>query len=261
MRHLCWALPLLATGCGSLFEDIRDDVNGLLNPTVAIGAFTRLDPPSSSAIDLETLGLEAGLAGTVFLADAKQVSDLENAPIRGAVLEVSGCGQTVVMEEDASGAYLILPGTPLDSCPSDLTLTRTDNPDATTQIPLEFPAAPSWTLPETWRPGDPNIVIPVSASPFDSALALLADATTGDITYSNEPEDVMGYYEFLTGTGAREDITFTAAEMRVDTIMAAGLTGLVRVPNANMADVNTALSVVDVGRTKLYPISTLPPRP
>jgi hypothetical protein len=254
-----WPLALVALAGCDLFRDIKEDIDGVIDPTVAVGVFTLLEPPETDEVDLADLGLTQGLTGTLFLADARDVNDLASAPITGADLEVTGCGQTVMMDESASGTYTLSPGTALDTCTELITVTRTDSEKATV-IPLTFPAAPTWTLPNTWRATDGDFVIPVSESDYDSALAVVMDASTADVTFSNEPSGVREYYEFLTGTGDIADITLTDAQMREDTVMAMLLTGLVKLRNVDMEEVNTALSIVDVGRTRLYAVDTTPPR-
>lgn len=247
-------LPLLG-GC-AWFDGVKEDVDGLLDPDVIVGLFTIVEPPPAQ-VDLSALGLGIGMAGTVFLADARNLSALEESPVIGATVEVTGCGATVTLRDEGNGAYTLLPPTALDGCEQPILVERTDVDDGPSAT-IAFPAAPDFTFPTSWRPGDADVVVPLAGSPFDSALVITADLVAGEIVYSNEPQDVLETYNFLMGTGALDDIALGDGELRADTLMGLGVSGLVKMPNSDLYGANTALSILHGGRTRAWPIQTFP---
>lgn len=238
----------------ALFDDVKEDVEGLLDPDVMVGLFTIVEPPPAE-VDLSALGIGVGMAGTVFLADARNLSALEESPVIGATVEVAGCGQTVQLQDEGNGAYTLLPPTALDGCQQPIVVTRVDVDDGPSAT-ISFPQAPNFSFPTSWRPGDADIVVPLAGSPFDSALVITADLVAGEILYSNEPQDVMETYNFLMGSGSLQDIPLGSGELRADTLMGLGVSGLVKMPNTELLGANTALSVLHGGRTRAWPIET-----
>lgn len=255
MNRILLALLVTSPGC-ALFEKARDVVEGVTDPNVVVGLVTRLDPPTSDLVDLESLGLEAGIAATVFLADAREVADLENAPVAGATVQLRGCDQNIELEDGGDGSYTLLPGTPIDPCTGSLSLRRTDA-EKPTVAPLTIPDAPDFNVPERWTAGEP-LTLPLASAGFKSALVVVIDASTGDVTFDNRPEGITEYYQFLKGTGDLEDLTIPGSAFREDTVHGIIVTGFITTPNTELTEANTVLSVVAGGNGTVFGVSTLP---
>ncbi|HMV68948.1 MAG TPA: hypothetical protein PKA64_19015 [Myxococcota bacterium] len=254
-RWVCVAL--LATGC-AFFQKTKETVEGALEPIVAVGLVVQVDPFEDPVLDEFELDLEIGRSGTVFLADARDVSDLENSPVDGATLEASGCGQKVRMNEAETGTYVLSVGSALDACAADeIVVTRTDV-DPGTVLPFTLPSAPAFDVPRNHTAGQP-ITLPLTASGYESALVVVIDGSTGDVTFSNEPEGIVETYQFIKGTGTVEDVTIPGEAFREDTVHAVIVTGLISTPNVDLTEANTVLSTVAGGRARVYAVSTIPP--
>ena len=96
---------LLLGGC-DLIDQGRDLIGDLTNPLVTQALVLGVAPPDeASDIDLPSEYAE-GAGATVFLADAADVADLENAPISGATVTLHG----QAVGELAPGSYALEPG-------------------------------------------------------------------------------------------------------------------------------------------------------
>jgi hypothetical protein len=262
-RHVALVCVLTLSSC-ALFEEIKDAVDGVVNRNVVVGVVSTVDasldgdPMLTEQIDLEALGFEGGVVGTMFLADAASVADLDNAPVSGADVVLEGCGVEVAMPEldSQDGAYVYVPPGELDACDGPtFTMRRLDGADeisATTTIPDPLNLA----VPFAWTSGD-AMTLSLTAAGVNSAVVVVVDATSGEVTYSNEPETVAEYYEFLRGTDFIDEVVIPGSAFRPDAVHAVSVTGLVRTPNRELVNANELLSVVAGGRTELYPVSTV----
>jgi hypothetical protein len=252
-----WVLVALAASGCAWFKKAKDTVEGALEPIVAVGFVIRVDPFEDPALADMELDLEVGVAGTVFLADARDVADLENSPVDGATLEATACDQMAEMGEVESGTYLLEPGSQLDGCAQTaLEITRTDS-DPATVLPITIPPAPAFIIPRDHTAGTP-IDLPFADTDFESALVVVIDGSTGDVTFSNEPEGITETYQFIKGTGEVTNITIPGEAFREDTVHAVIVTGLVSTPNSQLVEANTVLSTIAGGRTRVYAVSTIP---
>jgi hypothetical protein len=254
--HAWWLCGLVAMSGCALVKDVTDTVQGVLEPIVAVGLVTALDPPTSELVDLSELELGVGIGATVFLADARDVSDLAQAPVTGAELALAGCGASEALSEDADGTYTLVPGNELDGCGAAvLELSRSDV-DPGLFAPFTLPDPPSFTLPERWTAGD-DLVIPLAATDFDSGLVVVVDVQRGEVVFSNEPQGVRGYYDFLMGTGELADLTVPGSTFEEDATYVIVVTGLRKVQNRDIDEANTLLTVLHGGRARAYALTTV----
>jgi hypothetical protein len=247
-------LTVAGSGC-ALFNKAKDAVEGAVDPIVAVGVVTSLAPPTSDLIDLEGTDFEPGVIATLFLADARSVSDLGNAPVAGATIEVTGCGNTVTAAGDA-GAYLVGPTDGLGACDGPFDLARVDaEPNRNTAATITLPAAGSVTVPEQWDAGA-AMSVDLSSSGYESVIAVVIDVATGAITWTNEPEDIVGYYQLLTGNNPPASLEIPGSAFPDDGVYALVITGIERLKNSNLTNANTVLSVLAGGRATAYPVVT-----
>lgn len=259
MGRMMLALVPLIGGC-AWFQGAKDTIEGVLEPVVAVGVVIQIDPVDDATLDGQTLDLNIGRAGTIFLADTRNISDLANAPVSDATVEVL-CGDTTVqIGETAAGTYLLEAGTALDDCAdANVTIQRTDV-DPPLVAPIYIPDRPDFEIPVQHNAGE-DLVLPLSTAGYDSALVVVIDGSSGDVTFSNEPHGITEYYQFLTGSGEVTDATIPGSAFVENSVHAVIVTGLVRTPNNTLEQANTALSIVSGGRGRVYAVSTIPPQP
>ena len=98
------------TGCDA-FQKAQETLDGLLEPVVMEGLVLGVQAPQGTGADdvFEDSGYAAGVSATVFLADAKEVAEIENAPITGATVEIVTGDGSFAVEEVGQGTYARLP--------------------------------------------------------------------------------------------------------------------------------------------------------
>ncbi len=256
-------LPLV--GC-AWFEDLFDTIDevseaveGLTNPTVVQALVLGVEEPESDLIDLDEIeDYEAGTAFTLFLADAADVSDLDNAPVEGAKVTLEA-NKKVDAIDDGEGVYLIEPDEALVYTVGEVWTVKVDSPGAetTSQAPVTLPAALDASVPEEW---DANTAMSLDLrnSGFDAALILVFDGQTGDLTWTNQPEDIGELYEWTRGGNELGLVEIDASAFPGESIYAVGVAGIENASTDGFVEMNTLLSGVMAGLMRLYPVSTLP---
>lgn len=256
-------LILLAmTGC-DLFasgqeqiEDLQDTLDGLTNPLVVQGLVLGVAEPDSEEIDLSKTDFSNGTAVTVFAADAASVSEIENAPVTGAAVTIKIGEQAAVTVDEATGGAYKVAGEEVGYVASAMAELSVGIGDSAAGAQVMLPPPANATIPEQHNGSE--LVIDLSAQEFDQVLAVVFDVGSGEVTFSNEPKDVMELYEFSTAEDAGAGVTIPASAFPGDSVYAVGIAGLVKGDSASFSSMNTALSSMQAGQLKFYPVSTIP---
>ena len=236
---------VLCSGC-DLFEDVKETYEGLTDPLVVQSVVLGVEAAGVDDQTLESLNFDVGVGSTVFLADAKSASDIDNAPITGATINMN----SVAVPETGNGSYTLEPG-PLTYAPG-----ASWNLDAliasdTSGAVFTLPPAPNVTVPTTHTTSTP-MSLSLSGQGYDIIVGLVADITTGEITWSNEPEDIRDVYELATGSGT-ETLDIPETAFPTSGAYVVGIAGLTKATAADMDNMNTALSNITAGKMKLFP--------
>lgn len=255
-------LVLLAlTGCDLLasgqdqIDDLQDTLDGLTNPLVVQGIVLGVAEPESSEIDLSKTDFSKGTVVTVFTADAASVNEIENAPVTGASISIKvGQQGAVDLEEVGGGAYKAA-GEEVSYNASALAELSVGIGDSAAGAQVILPPAANASVPEQ-HDGSP-MLIDLSSQEYDQVLVVVFDVGSGQVTFSNEPRDVMELYEFSTADDAGAGLTIPASAFPDESIYAVGVAGLVKGDSVNFSSMNTALSSLQAGKLKFYPVSPL----
>lgn len=250
------ALIVLSLGGCDVIDKAKDTIDGLTNPLVGLGFVIGVEAPESDLIDLEKAGYEAGTTLTAFLADAGSVTDLENAPLSGATLSLDG----VAAAEETGGLYLINPTGGLDYAdnaqwPIEVRAT----PDAeVSKATLTLPPGADLGISESQTPGQ-DLTLDFTGLGYDSALVVVLEAESGNITFSNEPKGIKEVYDFTHGSEELSTIVIPGATaFPNETLYAVGVAPMVHTTNEDLENMNTALSKFLAGKMSFYPVSTAP---
>ena len=251
------SMVLALTGCG-LFDKIKETtetLEGLTNPLVAQGLILGVEEPESEDISLEDAGYAPGTTVTVFLADATDAADMENAPIEGATVKVSGGSANATASEEQPGAYLIDPTEGLAYAASSLwTLSATiDGRDEASTATISLPAAAAVTVPETQDETGQPLSLDLTGQGFASALVVVFNAECGEFTYSNEPNSVTEIYNFGHGDGEATEVEIPGSAFPEEGVYAVGIAGMVHTTADDLNNFNTALSTFMAGKMVIYP--------
>jgi len=243
------ALLLSTAGCDQL-SDISDKVEGITNNFVVEAFFLGVEPPEDETIALALEGTDfaSGARATAFLADAAEVTDIENAPITGATLSLlsSANGSVTMAAGDVDGQYGSSGDDGLDySAGEDVTI-RADWDDEDRAIMVGAPPAPQPGIESAHTAGQ-GLDIDLSGQGFDAALVVVIDTATSEIVFSNEPSDITELYEFSHGQGEVE-VTVPGDLLGDETIYAVGVAGLVNADEDDFDNINTVLSTFMAGK-------------
>lgn len=251
-------------GCDA-FNKVKTTIDGLLDPVVAQGLVLGVEPPDSSLLDGVISGgqFDAGTTATLFIADAKEVRDIENAPIAGAEVTLRASGADVVLGEIDVGTYSLDPtdaeGVVYTGGETWTLTVKRANPDGTpavSQATLELPASADFSdqIPEQHTENTP-ITLDFTGLGFSSALVVVLDEN-GDVTFSNEPGTIKEFYDFTHSNNALTTVEIPGSAFGADAVHAVGVAGLVNTDAQDLEEMNTALSTVVYGKMNFYPAST-----
>ena len=243
---------LLATACG-----IKDKIEGLTNPLVAEALVLGIEEPSTDEIDPSAAGLEPGVGATVFLADAKSVTDLENAPVGGADVAYSDSSGSFPMEEDSSGEYRVDSVDEQDFdyvADGDAEVSATIDGAAHT-VTVHKPGPVELDVPLQHTAGQP-LVLDASGEDVDKLLVVVFRADTGEVVFSNRPNSVRDYYDLGHGSG-EVTVTVDGDALSAQTLYGIGAAGLTNGDESSFESVNTVLSAFMAGEMRFYPLTTI----
>lgn len=250
LRLAVLTAPLLFGGC-ELVDDGRDLIGDLTNPLVTQALVLGVTPPSeASEVELPDEYSE-GAGATVFLADAADVANLEDAPISGAQVDLQG--ESVA--ELTAGSYGLQPGALAYEPDGAWTLSVMLGGDTATAV-IDLPPAASFELPETHQPNQ-AITVDLTGQGFDSALVVVID-DSGTVVYDNRPTDIRGLYDLTRGDQATTVTIEAEAFPRVGAYVV-GVAGIRTTTGREDIDgMNTALSTMMAGNMVMEPLVVAP---
>ena len=243
---------LLATACG-----VADKLQGLVNPLVAEALVLGIEEPSTDELDPSAAGLEPGVGATVFLADAKSVDDIENAPVAGASVTYSDSSGSFAMEEDDGGEYRV---SSVDEPDFDYVADGDAEVSATIDgeqhaVIVHKPGAIELDVPLQHTAGQP-LVLDAAAEDIDNLLVVVFRADTGEVVFSNRPDSVRDYYNLGHGQG-EVTVTVDGEALSASTLYGVGAAGLTNGEESEFESVNTVLSAIMAGEMRFYPVTTI----
>lgn len=257
-------LGLTLGGCGKL-EDIKNTVEGLTERFVIEGIYLGV-AEYDGELDLEAVGF-GGARVVGYLADAAQISEIDQAPITGVDLrllsDVSGGSDLI---EDGAGKYSLTHDEGLTYSDGEYAVLSTSYEGEDRKAGVVSPPAPDLSgVSLIHTAGDP-MVIDLSGQGYDTALVVVIETDSAQTTYSNEPQGIQELYEMTHPDG----ISFTEDEDTDDTLFVEvpergfaqegvyvlGIAGLVTSGADDMEGVNTALSTLVAGKFRFVTVCT-----
>lgn len=257
-RSLLLPVVLLA-GCDlALFEDELDKASGYLESLVMEGVLLGVAPVESDQIDLSGTDYAQGVALSVFLADAASADQLEEAVLTGATVKYKVGGTTSPVPESGEGLYRATSDDGIAySVGADFIVNVTAG-DLEAAVAMKAPGPADLTIPAQHAAGD-NLLVDLSGYDYDSVLAVVLDTLSGEVTWSNQPEDITAIYDFTHGGGVnRLEIPARAFGDAEGSVYAVGIAGMQVAGEEDFNEMNTALSSMMAGQMKFYPVTTVP---
>jgi len=250
MHRLALASLVFLGGC-DLINEGRDLIGDLTNPLVTQALVLGVAPPEqASDADLPDEYSE-GAGATVFLADAADVADLENAPISGADVSLRG----TAVSETGPGAYALQPGELSYEAGSTWTLTVGLGGDTAT-ADIVLPPGADFTVPET-HTANQGITVDLTGQEFDGAFVVVVDEE-GSVVYDNRPEDIRGLYDLTRGEPATT-VDVPGQAFPEPGAYLVGVAGIrTTTGRADLEGMNTVLSTMMAGQLVFEPVVVAP---
>ncbi|MEN0064632.1 MAG: hypothetical protein AAGA48_20960 [Myxococcota bacterium] len=246
---------VLAIGCD--LTEIVDQIDGITNPLVTEALVLGVAEPADERIDLSSIGYDPGANATVFLANASNVNDLDNALVSGATVTASDGPTSAELPERENGVYVSNPGSGLDYVPGRTMTISAVLDDRSGSGALELPEGAGLGIMEDHMVGEP-IEVDVTGKGYTGSLIVVFDTTSGRVTYSNEPTDARGVYDLTRGTTELTMVTIPGKAFPDESVYALGFAGLVHTGSDDFEGLNTLLSGMVAGQLEFYPVVTVP---
>ncbi len=250
MRQILLPILPLVAGCTFFAEyrAIKDRVDGLLNPLMAQGMVVSVDEPEIEVVQLimEAADYDAGTAVTVFLADAEDAVDAEEAPVQGASVWVD---EIPAYEGDEGGMYTIEPnlGIPYEVGANwDVEIDRFRDGTEISAISVELPPVAVVDLPDVHDLATP-LIVDLSGQGFTAVLVLVM-SDTGVITYSSKPETVEDLLYFTKGTIEMSSYEIPGEAFPAPGAYAIGVAGMDHSDASSIVNLNTFASSMMAGK-------------
>ncbi len=253
-------LPLIVlalSGCGlfKAVEDFKTTIGNLTNPVVVQGVILELSMPEDALLQAAVLdaGLQPGLTATLFVADASNASELDQA-VAGASVTLQG----VAAAEGDPGVFSIWPTDGLVYRAGETWRVGITTPDGQSEgsLSVELPSPAPVLIPEEHPPGEP-MQLDLTGLGFDSVLAYVFDST-GEITWTNQPDTALEVFDLTQSVDGVQSFEIPGAAFPDESIYAVAVAGMVHSRTDDLEGVNTFLSNLMAGQLNMYPVFTSP---
>jgi hypothetical protein len=240
-------------GCAEL-EDIQETIEGLTDPLVVEAFLLGAVPPESELIDLEDTPFADGTSLKVFLADATSIDDLEAGALDGATVEImSGSLGTLELEPVTGGLYMANGQDGLDYFTGEEYVINVVNAEATHRAAVTAPVAVDLELPGQHAVGE-KLLIDLTEYDYDAVLVAVLDVSSGEITYSNEPDGIQEIYDFTHRDDNVKRHEIPGSSFASASVYAVGVAGMRNAGVDDYTDMNTGLSSFMVGQMRFYAV-------
>lgn len=246
---------ILMTSCAEiskLQEDLSELTNSFVLAGFHLGAETFTDDTFLSPEQTEEL-MASSVQSLAFLLEGDLTGLETSGPIIGAELIVTSGSTSATLAEPEPGLYISSPSD-LDYAPGEDVVFQSTYDGVDRSISVNQPSAPDFDVPES-HAQSAEILIDLSGQGFDSALVVVSDISTGELTYSNEPTGFDEIYS-MTHTSTDENgdqievsgVSIPANAFPNDGAYLIGVAGLNNSVPETMTEMNIALSSLSAGQ-------------
>jgi len=245
------------------FNEAKEKIEGLTDPVVLQGFVLGVKEPTDPTIQelIEGSDFAPGVGAQIFLADATNADELDNA-VSSALVQIQGSIDIILPEEpEVAGMYQVYPdeGLQYETGARWKVLAEVDPDEALSVARFTLPeSAAGIDVPARHDPLT-DLVLDFSTLPteYDGSLVVVVNEV-GEVTYTNEPEDIEDVYSQYLNDEPVTTVTIPGDAFPEQAIYAIGIAGMQKTDADNDLDeVNTALSAVVAGEIVFKPVTTL----
>lgn len=263
------SLTLLSlTACGILdkvqetkdkIEEVKDAVNGLTHPMVMQGVVLGIEDPDNEVIAEAVARSDLGRGTTIsiFLADAAEADQVDDAPIVGATVTVDTGDDVQELDANESGVYEIPAGALAygDDAVWSFEASVTGE-DAPGRLSVVLPPAATLDIPAEWNVGE-DLVLDFVGMGFDSALVVVIDGR-GAVSWTNQPDSVSDVLGMQPSGEELEELQIPGSRAFPEPgVYAVGVAGMDASDDATVENMNRVLSSVQAGKMRFYALRTV----
>ena len=270
------------TGCDKLkdqLKDIQDEYSDITNTFVAAGTILGVEEPDFNdfmqeelCIDPETLPIdssmyEQGNQALVFLAQAELSADINDSqPVTGAEISISsdnGDISEIMMEEgEVPGQYSAGAEQGLEYSNSVVTFTIDSGAEEAHTLSVDAPPAASLDSVPRENDVENPVTVDLVGQGFHSALMMVINVETGEMSYDNLPQEVEEMYYLAHPEGALlgeetpevESVELPGSAFPENGLYAVGVAGLRAAGSDDMDNINLLLSGMIGGKFAFTPV-------
>lgn len=250
-------LPLIL-GCADIAK-LKALSENVANTHVLVGAYFGITPPAHDSLDLSGSEFDATAIVTVALADATELSNLEDSPVTDAAASwKSAVNGKVDMPFGEFGAYQATSADGVVYTHGETVVVSAEW-DGTHSANVTSPSPAVFAIEEQHELGA-GVTIDLTGQDYDSAFVVVYDGVNQVTTFDNRPTDIGAIYDWTHG-GGDIVVNIPGTAFKEESIYAMGVAGVRHSAGDDFTDANTLLSTYVSGTFEFYVLSTLPELP
>lgn len=238
-------------------EDVGDAIEGLTNPLVAQGIVLGVEEPQQEELQpLVDAGLLVpGTGVTVFLADAADADEMDEAPVAGALVVVDTSDGPVDASEREAGLYSVDPGPESPGYVDGAVWTALADVGDGKPHAIGFPLPPAAVLVlPALHTTNTGLELDLTGQGFHSALVIVTEVTSAQTTYSSEPVSIEDLYSLSSNEQELGVYPLPPEAFPIPGTYALGVAGMQNGTDDDLEGVNTLLSRGMAGKMRFFPI-------
>lgn len=234
---------LFLVGCDRL-QRIAD----LADPVVAQGLFLGLEVPDGLPDLGDVEGFQYAAACTVFLGYFGDPSEITEAPVEGAELQLrSPANGRMVFRDEGEGKYMLDSSDGLVYSPGDALVISFEVDGVEARLDVVAPEPAELELPEVVEP-ETAVDVDLSDYDFEGALAASYDLGRGRLAWDNLPLSVEEVYDFTHAEGEIDAFELPPEALLRQGTYIVGVAGMQITDPQDFTGVNTSLSAFSAGQ-------------
>lgn len=269
-------------GCDNLkdqIKEIQDEYSDITNTFVAAGTILGVEEPDFNDFMEEELCLQAdtlpidesmyeqGNQALVFLAEAELSTDINDSqPVAGAEIMVNSengeISNVAMVEGEIPGQYSAGAEEGLNYSSGVVTFSIDSGAEEGHTLSVDAPDAASLDSVPRENTLDSAITVDLTGQGFHSALMMVLNVETGEMTFDNLPQEVTDMYYLAHPEGSLlgeetpeiETVELPGSAFTEEGLFAVGVAGLRAAGSDDMENINLLLSGMIGGKFAFTPV-------
>jgi hypothetical protein len=257
MRTATIALLPFLSGCVLFpeFMALQEKLDGLMNPLIAQGMVVGVEESESESVSelMALTSLEPGTSVSIFLADAEDADNAEDAPVNGARVKVD---RVRAVEATEGGTYVVSPEDGLPYADGEtwhVDIDRFSDQSEVSSLSVMLPPGADVDLPEFHDPYA-SLTLDLAGQGFTAVMVVVINQY-GFITHDSQPETVTDLVVFAKSDEEIDSYVIPGDAFAEEGAYAVGVAGLNHSDPSSIENLNTFASTVMAGKIRFQPLA------